>query len=381
MKFLHLSDLHIGKRVNGFSMLDDQRHILAQILEIIQEKRPDAVIIAGDVYDKTLPPAEAVQVFDDFLTSLHRRKIKVFIISGNHDSPERIAFGSRLMEPEGIYLSPVYSREISPTVLTDEYGEINIYLLPFIKPAHVRAAFPDLEINSYTDAVKAAVSALQADTEQRNVLVTHQFVTGAVRSESEELSAGGTDNVDVSVFDGFDYVALGHIHRPQQAGKETVRYCGTPLKYSFSECSHKKSVTFVELSAKGDTKIETVPLVPLRDLYEIKGTYMEVTAKSFYENLDTGGYFHITLTDEEDVPDAPAKLRTIYPNLMKLDYDNLRTRSENTIFGTEKTEEKSPSELFDEFYRLQNNRPMTETQREFLQTLTEEIWEEKSCDR
>ena len=314
MKLIHLSDLHLGKRVNDFSMLEDQQYILAEILQIIDREKPDGVLIAGDIYDKSVPSAEAVALLDDFLVRLSKRELRIFVISGNHDSPERMAFGGRLMERSGVHLAPVYDGKVEPVVLTDQYGPVKLYLLPFVKPSHVRRCFPEREIATYTDAVSAAIEAMEADTAVRNVLVTHQFVTGAARCDSEELSVGGTDNVDAAVFDPFDYVALGHIHGPQQVGRETVRYCGTPLKYSFSEAGHKKSVTVVELGAKGAVTIRTIPLKPLRDLVELRGTYEELTLRAFYEGTSyPRDYIHIILTDEDDIPDAVGKLRIIYP--------------------------------------------------------------------
>ena len=377
MKLIHLSDLHLGKRVNEFSMLEDQAFILQEILRIIDEEQPQAVVLAGDIYDKSVPSGEAVQLFDGFLWELSSRKLQVFVISGNHDSPERLSFGGRLMEGSGIHLSPVYSGKVEPAVLEDAYGPVNVYLLPFLKPAHVRRYFPEEEIGSYTEALGKAVEALEIHKEQRNVLVTHQFVTGASRSDSEEISVGGSDNVDASVFDAFDYVALGHIHGPQNIGSPRIRYCGTPLKYSFSEAGQQKSVTVAELKEKGSLEVTVRPLTPLRDLREIRGSYLEVTAKSFYEGRNREDYLHITLTDEEDVPDGAAKLRVIYPNLMRLDYDNARTRSRNLPEGAEEPETKSPLELFEEFYERQNNQPMTEEQIRFSRALMETIWEDK----
>ena len=375
MKLIHLSDLHLGKRVNEYSMLEDQAYILKQVLGIIDAEKPQAVIIAGDVYDKSVPSAEAVQLFDDFLVRLAARKLHVLIISGNHDSPERIAFGGRLMEHSGIHLSPVYDGKVQPVTLEDEYGPVDFYLLPFIKPLHVRR-FCEEEIATYTDAVRAAIDAMQVDPSRRNVLVTHQFVTGATRSESEEISVGGTDNVDVSVFEPFDYVALGHIHSPQNCGGSCVRYCGTPLKYSFSEAKDRKSVTIAELGPKGMLDIRTEELKPLRDLVEIRGSYDQLTLRSFYEGTDLQeAYTHITLTDEEDVPDAVGKLRVIYHNLMKLDYDNRRTRSNVQIEGAEDVQHKTPFELFAEFYEQQNNQPMSEEQAAFIAQLIEKIQE------
>ena len=377
MKFIHLSDLHLGKRVNDYSMLDDQKYILNSILGIINEQKPDGVIIAGDVYDKSVPSAEAVALFDDFLVKLAKRRLEVFVISGNHDSPERIAFGSRIMQQSGIHMSPVYDGDIKPVTLTDSFGKLNVYMLPFIRPADVRRYFEDEEIVSYTDAVRCAVKHMDINTDERNIIVAHQFVTGASRSDSETISVGGTDNVDAVVFDGFDYVALGHIHSPQNCGSPNVRYCGTPLKYSFSEAKDTKSVTVVEFLEKGNVSFSTAELVPLHDLVEIKGTYSEVTAKPFYENTSwTEDYMHIILTDEEEIPYATGKLRTIYHNLMKLDYDNKRTRSNNIISISDDTKAKSPFEWFSELYELQNDQPMSKEQADIINSLIGKLWEE-----
>lgn len=376
MKFFHLSDLHLGKRVNAFSMLEDQNYILQQILSLADTEHPNAVVIAGDVYDKSVPSGEAVQLFDWFLCQLAQRKLPTFIISGNHDSPERLSFGGRLMESSGIYLSPIYNGVVSPITVSDAYGPINFYLLPFVKPAHVRRFFPDAEIETYTDALACAVNAMEIPPSERNVLVTHQFVTGASRSDSEELSVGGSDNVDAAVFDSFDYVALGHIHGPQNISTERIRYCGTPLKYSFSEANHHKSVTVVELGAKGELGVHTLPLTPLHDLRELRGTYNELTYKPNWVNTNTQDYLHITLTDEEDVPDAMAKLRIVYPNLMKLDYDNLRTRTQLQLEAIGDIEKIHPMELFEQFYTQQNNQPLSEQQAQLVQALIGEIWKE-----
>ena len=376
MRFIHISDLHLGKRVNEFSMLEDQSFILTRIINIIDEKKADAVIIAGDVYDKAIPSAEAVELFDDFLVRLANRGLKVFVISGNHDSAERIAFGGRIMDKGGIYMSPVYSGRVEPVVLSDEYGEINIYMLPFVKPANVRRYHPESEITSYTDAVKAAVDAMVIDRDERNILVTHQFVTGAVRTESEEVSVGGSDNVDACVFADFDYVALGHIHRSQKCMSEYIRYSGTPLKYSFSEAKDQKTVTVLDIGKKGELSLDFALLSPLRDMAELKGTYDELTLKSFWENTSyTQDYIHITLTDEEDVPDALSKLRVIYKNIMKLDYDNKRTRTANEINGADSISEKTPFEHFSTFYELQNGQAMSEEQQAFVKGIIEQLWE------
>ncbi len=374
MKFIHLSDLHLGKRVNAFSMIDDQKDIVKKILKVIKEEKPDAVLIAGDIYDKPVPSVEAVELFDDFLKQLSRQKLQVFIISGNHDSPERMAFAAELIEASGIHIAPVYGGKVEPISLRDAYGTVNIYMLPFIKPVHVRSVFPEEKAESYTEALDVAISHMEVDKEERNILLTHQFVTGAVRSESEEISVGGSDNVDASVFSAFDYVALGHIHGPQHVGRETIRYCGTPLKYSFSETRHRKSVTVLEMKEKGKNHICTVDLVPLHDLRELRGTYEELTNKKNYEGTVLDDYIHITLTDEEDIPDAVGKLRVIYPNLMKLDYDNRRTRGNQEITGGEDVDTKTPMELIFDFYEKQNNQPMNEAQEGFVTELMEKIW-------
>lgn len=376
MKLIHLSDIHLGKRVNEFSMLEDQAHILKKILAVVDEEKPDGVLIAGDVYDKSVPSTEAVQLFDDFLVRLAERKLPVFIISGNHDSPERLSFANRLIDAAGIHLAPVYNGVVEPITLSDEYGPVNVYMLPFIKPAHVRGFFPDTEITGYSDAVAAAIGRMNIDKTKRNVLITHQFVTGAQRSDSEELSVGGTDNIGAEVFCDFDYVALGHIHGPQNMDSGRIRYCGSPLKYSFSEAAQQKSVTVAELKEKGMLEIHTVPLIPRRDMVELKGSYQQLTLREFYENTTyQEDYTHITLTDEEDIPDAVAKLRAVYHNLMKLDYDNTRTRHSAAISGAENVETRSPIDLFAEFYELQNGLPMSAEQTELVASLIEKIWE------
>lgn len=376
MKFLHLADLHLGKRVNGFSMLEDQAHILRQILAILDDEQPDGVLIAGDVYDKSVPSVEAVGLLDGFLTELRARGVPVLLISGNHDSPERLAFGGRVMDSCGIHISPVYDGALAPVTLHDEFGPVHVWLLPFVKPAHVRRWFPDADIESYTDAVAEAVAHMDIDTAARNVLVTHQFVTGGTRSGSEELSVGGTDNVDSGVFAPFDYVALGHLHGAQHIGRETIRYSGSPLKYSFSEARQHKSVTVVTLGEKGDVQVRTVALTPLRELREIRGSYDELTARSFYEHTTyRSDYLHLILTDEQDVFDAMSRLRTIYPYLMTLDYDNARTRAAGGMSVPAETERRTPLELFEALYTRQNHRPMSDVQRAYIAQLMEQIME------
>ena len=376
MKIMHLSDLHIGKKVNEYSMLQDQIYILKEILRIIDDEKVETVIIAGDVYDRSLPPNEALELFDEFLYQLSSRNVNVFVISGNHDSPERISYGGRMMTENKIFLSPVYDGNVKPISLNDDYGEVNFYLLPFIRPADIRRYFPNENIENYTDAVKVAIDNMNVDFSERNILVTHQFVTGAELSESEDIIVGGTDNVSGEVFDGFDYVALGHIHREQTVGKDNIRYCGTPLKYSFSEAKNIKSVTILDFNDKGNIEYSKIPLTPFRDMREIRGTYYELTLKSNYESTNTEDYLHITLTDEEDIPDAIGKLRSIYPNIMKLDYDNLRTRGSGTVDAIENIESKNPFELFADLFKQQNNQDMSEEQEEIMRNLIDKIWEE-----
>lgn len=388
MKFLHISDLHIGKRVNEFSMIEDQKYILRQILDVAESSHAQGVLIAGDIYDRQTPSAEAVQVFDWFLTSLADRKKKIFVVSGNHDSAERLSFGAQLMRERQVYMSRAYDGNTLKIRLEDAHGELFVHLLPFIKPAAVRYAlereteqtgelWPESGASgskgceTYQEAVRLAVKRMEIDESARNILVAHQFVTGAGRCESEEVAVGGIDNVDAEVFDAFDYVALGHIHSPQWVGREGVRYCGTPLKYSFSESEQEKSVTIAELQEKGNLILTTVPLKPLHDMRKIRGTYMEVTKPSFLTEKED--YLQITLTDEEDIIDGFMKLRTFYPNLMRLIYDNSRTRQDQKVEAVQDMEQKSELALFEEFYELQNNQPMSGRQREFVRKLIEDM--------
>lgn len=374
MKFIHVSDLHLGKRLHERSLIEDQTAVLGEILAVIDEEKPDGVLIAGDVYDKSMPSAEAVQLFDSFLVSLLNRRLRAFIISGNHDSPERIAFGSKIMDASGIHLSPVYDGAVSPITLTDEHGAVNVYMLPFVKPAHVRRFYADEPIESYTDALRVAVEKMQIDTKLRNVLVTHQFVTGATRSESEE-TVGGTDNVDAVVFDAFDYVALGHLHGAQACGTPKIRYSGTPLKYSFSEADDEKSVTVLTLFEKGkDVEIKTVALKPLRDLRKVKGTFAELTDPTRIEkDANRDDYVQITLTDEDDIPDAMARLQLVYKNALNLRYDNTRTRAETELSDACDTDTKSALELFSEFFKARNGMEMSETQGAYVKQLIESV--------
>lgn len=374
MKFAHLSDLHLGKYLNQYSLMEDQEYILKQIIQRVREQDVDVVLISGDIYDRAVPPGEAVALFDDFLSELAEDQRKVCIISGNHDSPERIAFASRLIAASGVYLSPVYQGEVQPVRLEDSYGPVNIYMLPFIKPVHVRHFFPEEEIHSYTDAVRSAITHMNVDGRERNVLLAHQFVTGAFRSDSEDISVGGLDNVDADVFDHFDYVALGHLHRAQNVENNRIRYCGTPLKYSFSECKDEKTVTIVELGNKEDILVDTVPLVPLRDMIELEGEFREVVSAPFYENVDTEAFIRLTLTDEREVLDAFSRLRSIYPNLMAMDYKKRTVQKDQEAGGTRERTSLHPADLFGQFYQEMNRQPLWEAQQQYLLEKIEKIW-------
>lgn len=378
---MHLADLHLGKRVNGFSMMEDQEYILNRILEIMEEEQPDGLLIAGDVYDKTIPPAEAVRRMDDFLTAVAAKHVPVFLISGNHDSAERVAFGHQLMQGSGIWISPVYDGTIRHHTLEDRWGEVNIYLIPFLRPSVVRSFFPDIEIEDYTDALRTIIEDLQVDTSRRNVVLAHQFVTAAgalpETCDSEQLSVGGLDRVDGSVFSPFDYTALGHLHGPQRVGSETIRYAGSPLKYSFSELHQKKSVTVAELRAKGETEIRQIPLQPRREMTELRGTFEEILEEARKNGEPQTDYCHMILTDETDVVDALSRLREYYPNIMLLDYDNRRTRSQKEVEQLDRVEERTPGELFAALYEQQNGQEMDSDRKEYLDGLIREIWEEQ----
>ena len=377
MKILHTSDLHIGKRVKEFSMLDEQRFILNQILTTAEAEQPDAIILAGDIYDKSVPSAEAVSLFDDFLVSLARLGKSIFIISGNHDSPERISFASRIMQASKIYLSPVYDGTIRPVILPDGESEVAFYLLPFIKPSVVlHYADEGTDIKTYDDAMRYVVSKMDIDQSRRNILIAHQYVTGAERSESEDMVIGGLDNVDASVFAPFDYVALGHLHRPQYCGRETIRYSGSPLKYSFSEVFDKKSVTIIEISAGQAPVVTEHALTPLHEWYALRGTYDELTAREYYDGKGyQEAYVSITLTDEDDIPDGMRKLRTIYHRLMELSYDNKRTRAGMTNIGKPmNVNELNPIELFGELFEKQNAQPLTDRQRQYVNSLIDQVF-------
>lgn len=376
MKIMHLSDLHIGKTLNGFSLYADQKYIHQQVLQIAKTEAIDALIIAGDIFDKSVPSNQAIQLFDEFLSSWAELNLPIFIISGNHDSAQRIAFGADLFRQNQIYISPLYDGTISTIILKDEFGKINFHLLPFIKPAIVRSIFPEENITSYNDAIKIALSKLQINPAERNILIAHQFVTGAYSCDSEDVIVGGLDNIDATLFQDFDYVALGHLHTPQSVGRPEIRYCGTLLKYSFSEVNQQKSVTIIDIKEKQHLSITEKLVKPLHEMRKLKGSYSDLTLKTNYQNTVLDDYFAITLTDEQDIPDAINKLRSIYPNIMQLSYDNLRTSQNNELSNIDIQSTKSPLALFAEFYKQQNNQALTSEQNAILEELIDEIWEE-----
>ncbi len=378
MKLLHLADLHFGRNLEEFSLLSDQRHIIGQILDIVTKEQIDAVMLAGDVYDRSVPSVEATELLEFFLVSLAEKNIPVYLISGNHDSAQRLSFAHQLMELSQIYISPTYQGKVNPLTLKKQGEEVDIFLLPFLKPVHVKKYFPEAKIESYTDAMATAIAQMEINPQRRSILVTHQFVTGSQSCESEEISVGGSDNVDASVFEAFDYVALGHLHSPQTVGRETIRYAGSPLKYSFSEVHHEKSVTII--STKEDGKgfsVSTLPLTPLRDLVDIKGTYKEVSSLTFYEHLHKEDFYRCTLTDEEEIPDAMSRLRSIYPNILKLRYDNTRSRTNSQVQDLQQNPELSPFQLFSLFFKEQNGAEFSSEQENYVKSVIETIWEDR----
>lgn len=384
MKVLHVSDLHIGKRVNGMSMLDDQRYILRQILDIAEKRQVSVLLIAGDVYDKASPSAEAVTVFDAFLTDAVAADLRVLAIPGNHDSAERIAYAQGLLEKQGVCLPPVYAGEVERVELEDEHGPVEFWLLPFLKPGDVRRFFPDEEIgDDYSAALRAVLGACAIDQGKRNVVLSHQLVTAygtAPDRADDEIKLGGMDNVDVSVYDAFDYVALGHVHRPQRVGRDTVRYSGSPLKYSFSEARYDKSAALIELGEKepGDdvgecVSFELIPLVPLHDVREVRGTLADVLAMGTAHDASQD-YLHITLSDEHPQLDAMAKIHEVFHNAMMLDYDNVTVlidRPQTQL--TADPDSMDTLDLFSAFYESQVGNPLDNEQRDFARKLIAKV--------
>lgn len=379
MKFFHLADLHIGKTINNYSMLDDQKHIFQQIISAVQKEKPNAILIAGDIYDKAMPSTAAVSLFDDFLTELAKESLPILCISGNHDSPERLSFAGRIIESSNIYIAPPYEGKIQSVCLQDEQGEIDFHLLPFLRPAMVKNAFPDAEIDSYQSALKTALSATRPDPQKRNVLLAHQFVTAIgeelERSDSETDPIGGLNNIDFRLFDAYDYVALGHLHGPQRIGRDSVRYAGSPLKYSFSEEHQHKSITQVLLNADGSSHVDFIPLIPLHDMRKIRGTIDELLSKEFDNKGNPEDYLHITLTDEAEIVDPIGKLRSVYPNIMELAFGNSRSRASFSINESLIDGAKTSFELFEEFYEEQNNLPLSASQQAIVKKLLENMEE------
>lgn len=369
MKFLHLADLHLGKRLNDFSFLEDQVRLLCQVEEIARSERADAVLIAGDVYQKASPQSEAMAAFDQFITRLKEMGLAVFVISGNHDSAQRISYFSSLLKNSGVYVSEVFDGHLQQVTLQDEHGELVVSLLPFLKPIQLRRFYPDEKIETYQDAVQAVLRHSPVDTSKRNVLVCHQFITGAEISDSEEKTVGGLDNIDAAVFSDFDYVALGHIHKPQQCARETLRYAGSLMKYSFSEVNQKKSVTVVEMGEKGETQVHIVPLNAPHDMRLVEGLMDDVLTMPYSED-----YVWVTLRDELPPPDARVTVSTVFPNMMKFSVVNSKTKTDIDVLAREAMENKSPEELFSDFYRLQNNDcPPGPRHMEILRSLRKEL--------
>ena len=383
MKILHLADLHLGKILQEQSLIEDQEYMLKEIIKIIKNEDIGAVLISGDVYDRSVPPAEAVNLLDNFLKILIKElKIKVFIISGNHDSKDRLGFGSKIFEDEGLYIESKYNGNLRKIEIEDEYGKLNIYMLPFIKPVEVKQYFEDDLENNYNTAINKIIKKEKINKEERNIILVHQFVTAGTvepeRSESEILTLGGIENVDVSNFDDFDYVAIGHVHRPQKIGRDTARYAGTMLKYSFSEINHNKTVPIIDFKEKGNIEINLKELAPIRDMREIKGPIEELLKKENYEKGNINDYIKAIITNEETVYDAIGQIRRIYPNTLKLEIRNSKTINsvEKQNLNLEKVKKKSELELFSDFYKSQNNVDLDEKQKEIIKDIISEVKDE-----
>lgn len=385
MKFLHLSDLHLGRQLHRYSLEEEQAEMLARIQRIAEAEQPDAVLIAGDVYDRSIPPVYATQLLDGFLGKLSKITT-VCLISGNHDSAERLSFLSGPLAESGVHISPVYRGAVKPVTLYDAHGPVDVWMLPFVKAATVRPYFPEETIDSTHDAVACAIRHMCIDTTRRNVLLAHQFVAGGKVSGSEEtieyatadVSVGGSDMLDASIFAPFDYVALGHIHRAQDVGSERIRYCGTPMAYDFTEAGMEKSVTVVELNETGAVTIRTVPIPAPRELIEIRGTFDEITGESAIRQADKGAFTHVILTDDAPIPDVMNRLRQVYPRITHLDWDNARTRAADDFSVTADASKHTPSSLFQEFFRHMNGAEMTDEQARYVDGLIRAIWEDNA---
>ncbi len=377
MRFFHISDLHIGKKLREKDISDDQVYILKEIIRLVDDHKPDGVLIAGDVYDRSVPPASALNIFNDFITELETRDVKVFIISGNHDSPDRLQFAKDILSKSDVYIAGSFDGHLDKVTMEDEYGKVNVYMLPFIKPSSVANFYKYEVVDSYDKALRLVIDSAKIDTDERNILISHQFVTNLGKepetSESESVRIGGLDNIEVSAFDSFDYVALGHLHKPQKVGRETVRYCGTPLKYSFSEANHTKSVTMVSMEDKGKITINKLPLTPLKDMYIIKDTLDNLLQKQEYTQY-SDQYIYAIITDEEDLFDPIGQLRSIYDNILLLEIENRKSQYINDDLAYEgDIKEKDPLELFKEFYFLQNNEEISDKQENILMKTLDQL--------
>lgn len=384
MRFLHLSDLHLGRQLHRYSLQEEQTEMLHRIQLLVREEKPDAVLIAGDVYDRSIPPVYATQQLDLFLAALCRMTT-VCLISGNHDSAERLSFLSGPLKASGLHISPAYHGRVEPVTLYDDHGPVDVWLLPFLKAASVRPYFPEETIASTHDAVACAIRHMEIDPGRRNVLVAHQFVAGGVLSGSEEsltytadVSVGGSDLVDASVFAPFDYVSLGHIHRAQNVGSERIRYCGTPMPYDFSECGMEKSAALVELDADRQLTLRTIPLPAPRALVEIRGTFAEITSPEAIRHADKDAYTHVTLTDDAPIPDVMNRLRQVYPRITHLDWDNARTRQSDDFALAADAEKHTPLSLFAEFFQRMGGTDMSPEQAKYVDDLIREIWEDRA---
>ncbi|MGN0740529.1 MAG: exonuclease SbcCD subunit D [Treponema sp.] len=374
MRIAHISDLHLGKTLHGFSLTDDQSFILQQIVKILIENKIEVLLVAGDVFDKNVASIEALRLMRKFLNELVSAKIKVLVISGNHDSPERLTFGAEFMSDKGLYFSKDYDGKIEPLVFTDEFGPVNFYLLPFIKPSSVKQFFPEEQIENFDDALKVAVSNLKINSSERNIIVAHQNIMNAEHCDSEESIIGGLDAVSADVFCEFDYAALGHIHKMQKV-KANVVYSGTPLKYSVSELTQDKVVPIIELNAKGKTVIDFVQLKPKRDIRQIRGTFDQIVKMSGGDTNNSEDFIDIILTDKNEVIDALYNLRSIYPNILQINYDNSFTNNDSKIDDIKETKIDRPLEMFEEFYKTRSGSELDDAQKEYMSALVNSIWE------
>ncbi|MBQ2976924.1 MAG: exonuclease SbcCD subunit D [Clostridia bacterium] len=371
MRFLHIADLHLGKQMNDLSLLADQEAALDQVIQIADAEKVDAVLIVGDVYQRTSPQAEAMALFDRFVSRLAEAGKKIFVISGNHDSALRISYFASLVKDAGVHVTEAFDGEMQHVTLQDAEGGMTVWMLPFLRPAQVKRALPEEKITSYQDAVQAVLRHANVDFKKRNLLMCHQFILGCEVSDSEELSVGSLDHMDGAIFDGFDYVALGHIHKPQKVLRDTLRYAGSPLKYSFSEAQHKKSVVIVDMQEKGNVQVRLVPLYPLHDVRLIEGKLDEIMQMPYSED-----YVWITIHDELPPPDAKVTLSVNFPNMMKFSVVNSRTKFDLDVSAAEAMENKTVAELFSDFYRLQNNdQPPGEMHMQVLEKVIRELEE------